>query len=348
MDYLEKFITDNFHGWTAFGMIVCLLVAVFLLVEVIRNAVKHRYDKKLEEHKAKLNQDKDSAKLQINAEMIMQHTDRKDILINVEVINTGKRPSFIKSVTAVLQPSTRTIAGSSLPPLVDSTEETANLLTAPQKGVVEIKPDGASFTWVFKINVNPHLRPYIKDGDTYGKGFVEITSGERLEFFFSVLPDDAWGFLTAPIAPVFDGKTGHRCSRCGLMFLKQADAKSVTCPKCKQVDDLISQQFPAPPDLSNKPRRGQPFLGFGPQEIILGDLTFHVLKAYNNFPSQNAAMSVDMVGQYCQITRDEALAAVKELHKMKYIRTLTTAPGEWNGHFQITPIGRDYVVRHAT
>jgi hypothetical protein len=168
MDYLEKFITDNFHGWTAFGMIIFLLVAVFLLVEVIRNAVKYRYDKKLEEHKAKLNQDKDSAKLQINA------------------------------------------------------------------------------------------------------------------------------------------------------------------------------------DLSNKPRMGQPFLGFGPQEIILGDLTFHVLKAYNNFPSQNAAMSVDMVGQYCQITRDEALAAVKELHKMKYIRTLITAPGEWNGHFQITPIGRDYVMRHAT
>lgn len=348
MDYLEKFITDNFHGWTAFGMIVCLLVAVFLLVEVIRNAIKHRYDKKLEEHKSKLNQDKDSAKLKINAEMIMQHTDRKDILINVEVINTGKRPCFIKSVTAVLQPSTRTIVGSTLPPLVDSPEEIDNLLTAPQKGVVEIKPDGASFTWIFKINVNPHLRPYIKDGDTYGKGFVEVTSGERLEYFFLMLPDDAWNFLTAPIAPVFDGQTGHRCSRCGFMFLKQADATSVVCPKCKQVDVLKSEQFPAPPDLSNKPRERKTFFALGPEEITLDALTFHILKAYSNFTSPNAAMSVDMVSHYCQITRDEALPAVQELFKMKLIRVLVIMPGEWNSHYQITPAGRNYVMQHAT
>jgi hypothetical protein len=200
MDYLQKFITDHFHGWTAVGIIAFLGMTLFILAEIVRNAVKHRYDKKLEEHKAKLNQDKDSAKLKVNAVMIMQHTDRKDILITVEVINTGKRSCSIKSVTAVLQPSTRTIVGSSLPPLIDSPEELDNLLTAPQKGIVEIKSDGASFTWIFNINVNPHLRPYTKDGESYGKGFIELTSGERLEYFFLMLPDDAWNFLTAPTA----------------------------------------------------------------------------------------------------------------------------------------------------
>jgi hypothetical protein len=106
--------------------------------------------------------------------------------------------------------------------------------------------------------------------------------------------------------------------------------------------------FAAPPNLSNIPRKGQRFFTIGPEEILLGDLTFHVLKAYSNFSSAHAAMSVDMVSQYCQIPPDRALPAVKELHGMKYIRTVITAPGEWNGHFQITPIGRDYVNRHAT
>jgi hypothetical protein len=107
-------------------------------------------------------------------------------------------------------------------------------------------------------------------------------------------------------------------------------------------------EFPAPPALSNIPRKGKPFLGFGPEETILGDLTFEVLKTYSRFPSPNAAMSVKMVCDMGGYAYDEALAAVQELHRMKYIRTLIAAPGNWNGHFQITPIGRDYVNRHAT
>src|SRR5271170_6633810 len=56
VEYLEKFITDNFTGWKAVVLVLLLLAGVLILVEVVRNEIKHRYDKKLEAHKSKLNQ----------------------------------------------------------------------------------------------------------------------------------------------------------------------------------------------------------------------------------------------------------------------------------------------------
>jgi hypothetical protein len=126
-------------------------------------------------------------------------------------------------------------------------------------------------------------------------------------------------------------------------LMKGGEKKQPPQPQPPQPRD-----FPAPPNLSNTPRRGGKLLGFGPEEIILSPFTFHILKAYNNFTSPHSAMSVDAVSHYCQVTREEALPAVQELHRMKYIFTLTPAPGEWNGEYQITPIGRDYARRHAT
>jgi hypothetical protein len=116
----------------------------------------------------------------------------------------------------------------------------------------------------------------------------------------------------------------------------------------KEIDSLNRvPSFPAPSDITDTPRRGNRFLSFGPEEIILGDLSFHILKAYGNFNSQNAAMSVDMVCHYCQLKTEEALPAVKQLHGLGFIKTVVNAPGEWNGHYQITAIGRDYIRRHG-
>lgn len=59
-----------------------------------------------------------------------------------------------------------------------------------------------------------------------------------MEFEFLLLPDSAWDLLTAPIAPIFDGKVRHKCSHCGFIFLSLPDVITVTCPKCKNVDHL--------------------------------------------------------------------------------------------------------------
>jgi hypothetical protein len=126
----------------------------------------------------------------------------------------------------------------------------------------------------------------------------------------------------------------------GTSKTKPAEAKPIQPPQ--------RVEFPAPTDLSITPRKGNRLLGFGPEEIILSPFTFHILKAYNNFTSPHSAMGVNAVSHYCQVTREEALPAVQELHRIKYIFTLIPAPGEWNGEYQITPIGRDYVRRHAT
>jgi len=64
----------------------------------------------------------------------------------------------------------------------------------------------------------------------------------------------------------------------------------------------------------------------------------------SRFTSPNTALSVTMVCDAGGIGYGDALAAVQELHKMKFIRVLVIISGEWNSHYQITPIGRDYIM----
>jgi rubrerythrin len=107
-----------------------------------------------------------------------------------------------------------------------------------KQAVVEIEGDDDMHEWQQVLNFMPHFEVHEREGERYGKGYVELTSGKQIEFEFLLLPDSAWSLLTAPIAPVFGNKAGHRCSKCGFVFLKQADATTVTCPRCKRVDDL--------------------------------------------------------------------------------------------------------------
>jgi lysylphosphatidylglycerol synthetase-like protein (DUF2156 family) len=82
------------------------------------------------------------------------------------------------------------------------------------------------------------------------------------------------------------------------------------------------------------------------EQTTLDPLTFHVLKYFWTFPIGSASVSV--VSHSCQISLDEALDCVKRLWHLKLIKTLIPAPGEWNGQYQITPRGSDYVRNHAT
>jgi hypothetical protein len=245
---------------------------------------------------------------------------------------------FVTHVRVVLNPQELSVVGNPAMKLKADTSE----LTAFQKNpTVEIKPHGGSHTWQISFPRKPDFHVTEKNGEAYGNGYVELTSEEKEKFTFTILPDNVWN-----IAPVFGGQIGHRCSRCNFMFLIRADAMSVACPQCKHEDVLKPTQFPAPSDLSRTPTKGNRFMGFGPEETILSEMTFHVLRAYNRiYP--NGALGVRGLSGYCQISEADALACVQQLWNMKYIRTLIDMPGEWNSEYAITDLGRDYVRRHA-
>jgi hypothetical protein len=82
------------------------------------------------------------------------------------------------------------------------------------------------------------------------------------------------------------------------------------------------------------------------ETTVLDALTFHVLKHFGTFPI--GSVPVSAVAYSCQISHDEALGCVKRLWDLKLIKTLIPAPREWNGQYQITPKGMDYVRNHAT
>jgi DNA-directed RNA polymerase subunit RPC12/RpoP len=283
------------------------------------------------------------AKLKIKAEMIAHNGEKKEILLVVNVVNVGLRPTFVNHVRVILKPQELSVVGN---PAIKMKADISELTAFQKNPIVEIKPHGGSHTWQMPFPTKPDFQVTEQNGEPYGNGYVELTSEDKKKFTFTILPDETWN-----IAPVFGGQVGHRCSRCDFMFLMKADAMSVVCPKCKNEDVLKPKQpaqssFPAPADLSRMASKGNRFMGFGPEEIILSKLTFHVLRAYNRIYPKGALGVMGLVG-YCQISEVDALASVQELWNMKYIRTVIDMPGEWNSEYAITDIGRDYVRRHA-
>jgi phage FluMu protein Com len=124
------------------------------------------------------------------------------------------------------------IKGSTIVPV------SSELNIGQKQAVVTIEGDEDMHEWQQVLRFKPNFKVHEKEGERYGKGYIELTSGKRVEFEFLLLSDSAWDLLTAPIAPIFDGKMGHKCSHCGFIFLTQANIITVTCPKCKNVDHL--------------------------------------------------------------------------------------------------------------
>jgi hypothetical protein len=190
--------------------------------------------------------------------MVARDTGKREIVLIVTVVNVGNRPVFVQHVRAVLNPQQLSVVGN---PNIKMKADSSELTAHQQNQIVEIKPHGGIHIWQMPFPKKPDFQVIQKGGEQYGNGYVELTSEKKEKFTFLILPDEAWSFLTAPIAPVFDGKTAHKCSRCGFMFLKQADASSVTCPQCSQVDVMrpkvnqMSKQ--QPPQAKREPNEKQ-------------------------------------------------------------------------------------------
>jgi predicted nucleic acid-binding Zn-ribbon protein len=172
-----------------------------------------------------------SIKLEVTASLALENTDTRHGLLTIKALNSGTKVARIRRVAVVLMPDDL-IKGSTIVPV------SSELNIGQKQAVVTIEGDEDMHEWQQVLRFKPNFKVHEKEGERYGKGYIELTSGKRVEFEFLLLSDSAWDLLTAPIAPIFDGKMGHKCSHCGFIFLTQANIITVTCPKCKNVDHL--------------------------------------------------------------------------------------------------------------
>ena len=177
--------------------------------------------------------------LRVKATMELRSADKREILLVINAVNLGSKIAFIKKVAVIIPSSTSTPVEN---PSIQFTPDTTELVAKQSPVVIEIKPDGGLYSWEIKLVQNLQYGIEEIEGDKCGKGYVELTSDEKVEFRYFTLPDSAWNLLTAPIAPVFDGKTAHRCSNCDFIFLTRVGETSITCPRCKHIDILKPAQ----------------------------------------------------------------------------------------------------------
>jgi uncharacterized protein with HEPN domain len=122
---------------------------------------------------------KSSAPLKITARMEMRHTDKKEILLAVDVVNMGQKIAFIKKVAVVLPRLTVTAVKN---PAIQFAPDTSELVAHQTPRLIEIKPDGGLFTWEMILRDNLQYGIEEIEGVKHGRGYVELTSGEKIDF----------------------------------------------------------------------------------------------------------------------------------------------------------------------
>lgn len=112
---------------------------------------------------------------------------------------------------------------------------------------------------------------------------------------------------------------------------------------------LRPKKVPDSPALQQIPQRQfPPSADFHGQVPRPNEMVFHVLKAFDRIHPTTGALTVEGVAAYCGIRHSDALTSVKQLWEDRFIYTAIPGPGEWNGHYKITPLGRSCVRLYAT
>ena len=130
--------------------------------------------------------EKHSVELKVTASLLLESTDTRHGLLTIKALNSGTKVARIRRVTVLLVPEVQTIGGITLTP--DSSE----LNIGQKQAVVEIEGDDDMHEWQQVLNFMPHFDVHEREGERYGKGYVELTSGKKVEFEFLLLPDSAW------------------------------------------------------------------------------------------------------------------------------------------------------------
>ena len=77
-------------------------------------------------------------------------------------------------------------------------------------------------------------------------------------------------------------------------------------------------------------------------------MAFHVLKWFSQINPDTGAGNVQIVSHLCQISENDACTCIEELRRLNFIKIVGIAVTEGEGHYKITPEGRDYVFANAT
>ncbi|HWH68198.1 MAG TPA: hypothetical protein VNT26_02380, partial [Candidatus Sulfotelmatobacter sp.] len=52
--------------------------------------------------------------------------------------------------------------------------------------------DGGLYFWEIPLLQNPVFESFTKNGQRYGKGYITLTAGTKIEFEFYLVPDTEW------------------------------------------------------------------------------------------------------------------------------------------------------------
>ncbi|HZR17579.1 MAG TPA: hypothetical protein VFE51_09655 [Verrucomicrobiae bacterium] len=147
--------------------------------------------------------------LKIRATMVLHGGNhRQGLELQVTAVNLGERPVRIKKVMVLLEktPITENNMPPNLPPEV-VTELLARLREAESKLVecsvslfdgekdndsFELCPHGHDYTWSMAFANDVKFLSEKKRGREYGRGYVLLTSGKKINFKFSILHADQW------------------------------------------------------------------------------------------------------------------------------------------------------------
>jgi len=164
-----------------------------------------------------------AAKLKVTATLVEEHTNTLHGLLTVKVLNSGNKIARVRRVAVLLARDKE-----ANPQGVEMISAVLELQKS--QTIVDIKPDDDMREWHATLRSNPHFEIFDRDGEQYGKGYIELTSEEKVEFEFLLLPDSSWNEIAAPI---FNGKRGRKCPHCNFTFLDLATATGGKCPNCQ-------------------------------------------------------------------------------------------------------------------
>jgi hypothetical protein len=131
----------------------------------------------------------DSIKLEVTASLALEETDTRHGLLTIKALNLGSKVARIRRVAVPLKPEP--IKGSALVPV------SSELNIGQKQAVVKIEGDEDMHEWQQVLSFKPNFKVHEKEGERYGRGYIELTSGKRVEFEFLLLPDFAWEGINA-------------------------------------------------------------------------------------------------------------------------------------------------------
>lgn len=197
-------------GCASTGALCAYVLKLFALPAKMADEEREKYDAALKSHadeKTKLtvshndairqlqneNQrlkreiDDESLKLAMTGSLSFKHFQAT---LTVNAVNNGPKPVYIKEVAIftkpvpVIHPN-----GQSLTPVE------ALVLMRSKQPVTKIEPDGGMEEWKLALTRQPDFLVHEKDGQRYGSGHAELTSGKRVDFTFILFPDALWNQL---------------------------------------------------------------------------------------------------------------------------------------------------------